>query len=91
MSERLTAWQFLCWYAANHDPLQRGMVAAASAVSVITAACWPMLAASPVHGWLAVLAGAAALLLWVALNWLLLGMRCVQRWIIGDDPFGPGA
>lgn len=87
----MTAWQFLRWYAANHDPVQRGILAATITVTAITAACWPAMSPSPPHGWIAVLTGAASLLLYVVVAWLAMGSHRIQRWVIGNDPAGPGA
>lgn len=88
--DRMTAWQFLRWFASNHDGAQRGALAATATICTIAAACWPALG-SPLATWAAVLAGAASLTLYVAITWLVLGSQRVQRWVIGHDPAGPSA
>jgi hypothetical protein len=52
----MTAWEFLRWFAANHNQVQRGAFAATVAICAVALACWPATGASPLHGWLAVLA-----------------------------------
>jgi hypothetical protein len=87
---RMTDWQFLRWYVANHHPVQRGMVAATMTVTAVAVACWPVLGASPLHGWADGLADGASLLLYATAVWLMLGSCRVQEWITGDNPAGPG-
>lgn len=48
----MTAWEFLRWYAANHDPVQRALVAMTAAVSAVTAACWLALGSARVQRWI---------------------------------------
>lgn len=88
--ERMTAWQFLRWFAANHDAFQRGAFAATVTITTLAAACWPV-TGTPLRPWGAVLAGAASVALYLGVVWLVLGSHRVQQWVIGKDPAGPGA
>jgi hypothetical protein len=81
--ERMTAWEFLRWYAANSSHAELILVAATMTLTTIAAACWPVTGAL-LPGWAAVLAGAASLAFYLAFVWLVLGSGRVQQWIIGS-------
>jgi hypothetical protein len=83
--ERMTAWQFLRWFAAHHSRGQLAAVAVTETVAVITAATWAL--SAPLPAWAKVAAGGAAVVLSQACGWLALGSRRVQQWITGSGPF----
>ena len=79
--DRMTAWQFLRWFTANHGRVQLAAVAASIAFGVLVVASVPL--GLDLSAWAAVTACAATTIVYLACGWLVLGSRRVQQWITG--------
>ena len=81
--ERMTAWQFLRWFAANHSRAQLAMLAVTETICLLAVATWPL--ASPMPAWAKLTAAVASVVLSHACLWLALGSQRVQKWIEGGQ------
>ena len=78
---RMTAWQFLRWFAANQNRTQLALEAVSETICIVFVATFPL--SWPLPVWAKVAAGVVLVVLAQACLWLALGSPRVQKWITG--------